>query len=52
METQEEKMFFAAMAMIGLVMRGESPTNTAEQAWTYAEFMTTHKPKESPNEQY
>jgi len=46
MEQQEERMFFAAMAMIGLVMRGESPINTAQQAWAYSEFMMIHKPNE------
>ena len=46
MEKQEEKMFFAAMALVGLVMRGESPMDSAERAWSYAEFMINHKPKE------
>ena len=46
MEKQEEKMFFAAMALVGLVMRGESPTETAERAWSYAEFMINHNPNE------
>jgi len=46
MENNDEKMFFAAMALVGLVMRGESPMDTAERAWTYAEFMVNHKPKE------
>ena len=46
MEKQEEKMFFAAMALVGLVMRGESPMDSAERAWSYAEFMINHKPKD------
>jgi hypothetical protein len=47
MNEKEEITFFAAMAMIGLVMRGESPVETAEQAWIYAEFMYNHKPKDA-----
>jgi len=46
MEKQEERMFFAAMAMIGLVMRGESPIETAERAWAYADAMLEHKSNE------
>jgi len=46
MEEKEEITFFAAMAMVGLVMRGESPMDTAERAWAYAEFMYNHKPKD------
>jgi len=47
MEKNDEKMFFAAMALVGLVMRGESPLETAERAWSYAEFMMNHKPKDN-----
>ena len=51
MEKNDEKMFFAAMALVGLVMRGESPTETSERAWAYAEAMLDHKPKDN-NEQH
>jgi hypothetical protein len=51
MEKNDEKMFFAAMALVGLVMRGESPIETAERAWAYADAMLDHKPKED-NEQH
>jgi hypothetical protein len=46
MEKNDEKMFFAAMALVGLVMRGESPIETAERAWAYADAMLEHKPNE------
>ena len=47
MEKQEEKMFFAAMALVGITTRGEnSPESTAKMAWLYAEAMLKHKPKE------
>jgi hypothetical protein len=39
MDTKEERMFFAAMALIGLVLRGESPTNAAKMAQDYAQAM-------------
>ena len=47
MEKNDEKMFFAAMALVGLVMRGESPIETAERAWTYADAMVEYKPKDA-----
>ena len=48
MEKNEEIMFFAAMALIGVVMRGEnSPENSAKIAWIYAEAMLKHKPKDN-----
>jgi hypothetical protein len=47
MEDKDEVTFFAAMAMIGLVMRGDSPVETAERAWAYADMMVQHKPKEN-----
>ena len=46
MEDKDEVTFFAAMAMIGLVMRGESPIETAERAWAYADAMVDYKPKD------
>ena len=47
MEKNEERMFFAAMALVGLVMRGESPIETAERAWAYADAMVDYKPKDA-----
>jgi hypothetical protein len=52
MDSKDEKMFFAAMAMIGLVMRGESPSDTAQQAWLYASFMMQHTEPKERNDEY
>lgn len=47
MEKNDEKMFFAAMALIGTIKNGEvSPETAAKMAWTYAEAMLKHKPKD------
>jgi hypothetical protein len=47
MEKQEEKMFFAAMALIGTIKNGETaPETAAKMAWIYAEAMLKYKPKE------
>jgi hypothetical protein len=45
MDNQDELMFFAGMALIGLVMKGEAPATAAQQAWHYAEFMHELKPR-------
>lgn len=44
MDNKDELMFFAGLALMGLVARGESPSSASEQAWQYAEFMMVHKP--------
>lgn len=46
MDNKDELMFFAGLALMGLVARGESPSSASEQAWQYAEFMMTRKPDE------
>jgi hypothetical protein len=43
MEKEDERMMYAMAALIGLVMRGESPTMAAEQMWQYAEFAINYK---------
>jgi hypothetical protein len=43
MEYDDEKMMYAMAALIGLVIRGESPSSAAEQMWTYANFAINYK---------
>jgi len=43
MNEQDEKMVYAMAALIGLVMRGESPASAAEQMWQYANFAINYK---------
>lgn len=43
MTKDEEKMLYAMAALIGLVMRGESPAMSAEQMWQYANFAINYK---------
>jgi hypothetical protein len=45
MENQDELMFFAGMALIGLVANGQDPTMAAKMAWDYAEHMHELKPR-------
>ena len=49
MENKDEVMFYAGLALMGLVARGEAPSSASLQAWQYAEFMINHKPKEQGN---
>lgn len=46
MDSKDELMFFAGLALMGLVARGEAPSSASQQAWQYAEFMMAHKTKE------
>jgi len=39
MDEKDERMFFAAMALVGLVIRGEDPKDAAQMAQKYAEAM-------------
>jgi hypothetical protein len=39
METKDELLFLAAMALVGLVIRGESPKDAAQMAQQYAQAM-------------
>lgn len=50
MEHEDQKMFFAGMALIGLVMRNESPAGAAQMAWQYADFMVELKPRDTKDE--
>jgi hypothetical protein len=43
MEKEDERMMYAMAALIGLVMRGESPTMAADQMWQYADFAINYK---------
>ena len=43
MTKDEEKMLYAMAALIGLVMRGESPSMAADQMWQYANFAINYK---------
>jgi hypothetical protein len=43
MDREDEKMMYAMAALIGLVMRGESPSSAADQMWTYANFAINYK---------
>lgn len=43
MDEKDEKMMYAAFALMGLVARGESPAMAAEQMWQYANFAINYK---------
>ena len=43
MDKDDERMLFAAFALMGLVARGESPSLAAEQMWQYANFAMNFK---------
>ena len=43
MDQDDQKIIFAAFALMGLVARGESPASTAEQMWQYADFAMNYK---------
>ena len=43
MEKEDERMLYAMAALIGLVMRGESPSLAADQMWQYADFAINYK---------
>jgi len=43
MDKDDERMMYAMAALIGLVMRGESPSLAAEQMWQYANFAVNYK---------
>jgi hypothetical protein len=47
MEKEDERMMYAMAALIGLVVRGESPASAAEQMWQYAQFAINYKDLES-----
>jgi hypothetical protein len=43
MDREDEKMMYAAFALMGLVARGEPPASAAEQMWQYANFAINFK---------
>lgn len=43
MEEDDQKIIFAAFALMGLVARGESPAIAADQMWQYANFAMNYK---------
>ena len=45
MDNKDELMFYAGLALMGLVARGEAPSSASQQAWQYAEFMLNFKPE-------
>lgn len=46
MDKDDEKMMYAAFALMGLVARGEAPAIAAEQMWQYANFAINFKEKQ------
>jgi hypothetical protein len=48
MEKEDERMMYAMAALIGLVMRGESPSAAAQEMWNYANFAVNFK--DAPND--
>ncbi len=50
MDKDDERMIYAAFALMGLVARGEAPSIAAEQMWQYADFAVNYKePKDDQN---
>ena len=49
MDKDDERMIYAAFALMGLVARGEAPAIAAEQMWQYANFAVNYK--EQSNDQ-
>ncbi|CAB5238851.1 hypothetical protein UFOVP230_40 [uncultured Caudovirales phage] len=43
MDQNDERMIYAAFALMGLVARGESPAVAADQMWQYANFAMNYK---------
>ena len=43
MDKDDERMMYAAFALMGLVARGESPSIAAQQMWQYANFAMNFK---------
>jgi len=43
MDKEDERMMYAMAALIGLVIRGESPLSASEQMWRYADFAFNYK---------
>lgn len=43
MDKKDELMMYAAFALMGLVVRGESPSVAAEQMWEYAQFAINYR---------
>lgn len=45
MEEHDQKMFFAGMALVGLVQKGVDPSSAAELAWQFADHMYEQRPR-------
>lgn len=43
MDKDDERIIYAAFALMGLVARGESPALAADQMWQYADFAMNYK---------
>jgi len=50
MEEKEEKLLFAACAMMGLVARGATPAEVRDMMWIYADFAMAAKPNENDSQ--
>lgn len=46
MDEKDQKMFFAGMALVGLVIKGENPIIAAKRAWGFADHMYEQRPRE------
>jgi hypothetical protein len=43
MDEKDERMMYAAFALMGLVARGESPAIASQQMWQYSDFAMNYK---------
>ena len=50
MDDKDQKMFFAGMALIGLVQKGLDPSSAAQLAWQFADHMCEQRPREGKEE--
>lgn len=49
MDERDEKMFFAGMALMGLVIKGQDPVMAAKMAWEFADHMYEQRPRQDHN---
>ena len=43
MDKDDERIIYAAFALMGLVARGEAPSMAGQQMWQYADFAMNFK---------